>query len=115
MGIEGRSPYLDSGMIDLWESSHKRGGFWKEKSGSRAVWRTYTRLDRKREKILALVYRSQEWAFRFDGPGFKKGSLPTLKEFRKEPCVNFMPHEMRRNYSKNPEQLAKTFIFLILY
>jgi asparagine synthase (glutamine-hydrolysing) len=108
-GIEGRSPYLDSGMIDLWNQVTNE----EDLKGKVWIKGCLEDLDlgwiAKRKKF-GFGLPLEEW-LSIDGPVSKR-VFATLKNFEKT-HGEFMPHEMRE-LSKNPEQAAKLH-FLILY
>lgn len=108
-GIEGRSPYLDSGMIDLWNQTSDedklKGKVW--------IKGCLEELDLKwiaNRKKLGFGLPLEEW-LSVDGPVSKR-VFAMLKNFEKT-HGELMPQEMRA-LSKNPEQAAKHH-FLILY
>jgi asparagine synthase (glutamine-hydrolysing) len=108
-GIEGRSPYLDSGMIDLWNQVTNE----EDLKGKVWIKGCLEDLDlgwiAKRKKF-GFGLPLEEW-LSIDGPVSKK-VFATLKNFEKT-HGEFMPQEMRA-ISKNPEQASKLH-FLILY
>lgn len=108
-GIEGRSPYLDSGMIDLWnqvtQEEDLKGKVWI-KACLKDLDLTWVANQKKSGFGLPL----EEW-FTIDGP-FSRRVFATLRNFEKT-HGGVMP-EVMRELSKNPEQAAKSH-FLILY
>lgn len=108
-GIEGRSPYLDSGMIDLWNQTSDedklKGKVW--------IKNCLEELDLKwiaNRKKLGFGLPLEEW-LSMDGPVSRR-VFATLRNFEKTPG-EFMPDEIH-SILKNPEQAAKHH-FLILY
>jgi asparagine synthase (glutamine-hydrolysing) len=108
-GIEGRSPYLDAGMISLWNQVSNE----EDLKGKVWIKSCLEDLDlgwiAKRKKF-GFGLPLEEW-LSFDGPVSKR-VFATLKNFENT-HGELMPQEMRE-LLKNPEQAAKHH-FLILY
>ncbi len=108
-GIEGRSPYLDAGMIELWKQVENE----EDLKGKVWIKSCLEDLDLKwiaKRKKIGFGLPLEEW-LSIDGPVSKR-VFATLKNFEKT-HGEFMPQEMRE-LSKNPKLAAKHH-FLILY